>query len=324
MKKDALAVALDQARALRDHPDEAGLRRALSHKHGWVVAIAAEIVREKALEPLLDDVAAAYGRLFEDAAKRDPSCKGKVACAQALDAASWLRPEPFERGASWQQHEPTWGGTTDTAPPLRATCLFALARIGPSDVWSWLADGLGDANPNVRSAAARAIAWRGDPHVGVPLLRLFCGQGDPEGDGEVLADALIALLQLDGSQIGWVVKRLASEKAGVRQAAALALGEARLTEAFEPLKAALGTADREDRRVLFLAIAMLRHPPATEWLLELARGPDRSEAYATIGALSVQAHDPKVQQALEEIARTKPMLRDAVRRALRGESAGEE
>ena len=59
------------------------------------------------------------------------------------------------------QREPVWGGSEDTAGPLRATAAFALVRMNPRDLVVLLADLLADPDKVARSGAAKALGALG-------------------------------------------------------------------------------------------------------------------------------------------------------------------
>src|SRR5262249_4827612 len=154
---------LEQLAMLRGaSPAEAAppLRKALLDRSNLVVAKAARIAGESLLRELMPDLLAAYGRLFDDPVKRDPQCWGKNAIAKALRERDYGEPAPFRRGARHVQMEPVWGGTQDTAGPLRGICLLALpgcSDIRREHIMRYLVDALAEADPAVRADAARAI-----------------------------------------------------------------------------------------------------------------------------------------------------------------------
>jgi HEAT repeat protein len=304
MPRQTLEQATDGVRALRGAVDpSAGLRQALRHKHGFVVAIAADIVRERELHALAADLVTAYGRFFDDPVKRDPGCRAKARIADALDHLDWPDAEPFVRGVGFVQLEPAWGEPEDTAASLRSRCVFALARIGDPEAMVEIAERLLDRVANVRSAAARAIAFRGDRIAGVPLLRLKIGLGDRDPD--VVADCMSGLLALAPDQFTWVASRLGDPLASVRQSAALALGESRRPEALATLQTWWKTARGDDRQVALLAIAMLRSAAAIDWLLGMVRAGSSADASDAVAALAVYVDDERVARELAQISATR-------------------
>ena len=125
--EDQLA-ALD---ALRQQPAAAAiepLRKALAHRNNYVVARSADLVREFALTDLTAELLSAYDRFFTDPVKTDPQCWAKNALSRALATFEHQEPAVFLRGMRHIQNEPVWGGRSDTAGTLRATCALALVQ----------------------------------------------------------------------------------------------------------------------------------------------------------------------------------------------------
>jgi HEAT repeat protein len=85
----------------------------------------------------------------------------------------------------------------------------------------------------------------------------------------------------------------------VAEAAALALGDSRLEEAFEPLRAAAQRgSSRPLRRTLLLAIALLRREAGIEYLLDLVQNGDDQTSADAIAALAMYEQDAKIQERL--------------------------
>src|SRR5688500_19205429 len=74
-------------------------RKALAHSSGFVVAKAADIVREK---------------------KLDKGCEAKLAIVRALHECEWEEIEVFRKGIRCIQLAGTSGGTIDTGAAVRA------------------------------------------------------------------------------------------------------------------------------------------------------------------------------------------------------------
>ena len=68
------------------------LRQALRTGPGLVVARAAKIVREHALEGFADDLVAAFVRLSADPVMNDPGCLGKLAASRRWTSAVTMTP----------------------------------------------------------------------------------------------------------------------------------------------------------------------------------------------------------------------------------------
>src|SRR5450631_413076 len=130
---------------LRQGPEEAraeALRRALGHRNNFIVAKAADLVRELRLADLEPDLLAAFGRFFDDPVKTDPQCWAKNALSRALAALEDQDEAVFLRGMRHIQMEPVG----EAAPTLRELCAppapffcFNVERPPRRTCWSiWL------------------------------------------------------------------------------------------------------------------------------------------------------------------------------------------
>src|SRR5206468_1311753 len=139
------------------------------------------------------------------------------------------------KAARYVQLEPVWGGTEDSAPPLRAAAVVALARTEGSSSLPLLVDALADPAKDVRIAAALALGAVGTEGAGL-ILRLKVRVGD--GDPDVLSECLGGLLTVDPKEnLAIVTEFLEPSNAAACEASALALGKSRLPEALGPLRA---------------------------------------------------------------------------------------
>jgi HEAT repeat protein len=165
--------------------------------------------------------------------------------------------------------EPVFGGRVDTAADLRGAAALALADTGGRDVLGLLAELLADPEPPVRISAARAVAGHGSG-AGAPLLRLRALV--PDKEPRVVSECLLALLRLDARGERAFVETFLEKADELAEAAALALGESRLPEAFAALRAWLPQAARRGlSRTALLAVASLRRDEALDWLLAIVR-----------------------------------------------------
>src|SRR6478735_3632476 len=98
----------------------AELRDALGDKSNLVVAEAAEIVGERNLTDLVPDLVTAFRRFLVDPVETDKLCRAKIAIAEALNRVEADVEEVYRLGLGHVQPEPCWGGSEDTAAPLRA------------------------------------------------------------------------------------------------------------------------------------------------------------------------------------------------------------
>lgn len=138
-------------------------------------------------------------------------------------------------------------------------------RVTPYDVAKWRAHGsvsaprlvnaLGDVNPDVRAAAASALAEIGGPSV-VGLLTAALG----DTRREVRLAASRAMVRIGEPALQPLIEALRHPEANVREAAAVALGEMRETTGVRPLVKAL--ADTEDlvRRAASVGLTEIGSP----------------------------------------------------------------
>lgn len=103
-------AALD---ALRQQPEEARvepLRKALAHRNNFIVAKAADLVRDFRIAELTPELLAAFDRFFDNPVKIDPQCWAKNGLSRALAALEHQDAEIYLRGMRHIQMEPVWGG----------------------------------------------------------------------------------------------------------------------------------------------------------------------------------------------------------------------
>ena len=304
-RRSSLDDKLAAVKALRDRDPSpevtAELRKALADRSNLVVAAAASIVRDQGLAELAQALESAFHPFLVDPLKTDKLCRAKLAIVEALDKLEHNRDEVFQKAAHHVQLEPVWGGSEDTAAPLRAAAILALARIDGEGLLPLLVDSLVDPRKEVRMASAQALGYHGSDSAAL-LLRLKVRLGD--GEPDVVTECFSGLLSCSPKEyFPLVAGFLEGEDLPVREAAILALGKSRLPEAFEALRDCwnrqLPVVLRE---TLLLAMVMLRLPAATDFLLDLvASGPEAS-ALAALSALKIHAHDPRLRQRIAEVA----------------------
>ena len=215
------------------------LRKALTHRNNYVVAKAAELVRDFNLAQLIPELLTAFDRFFENPVKTDPQCWAKNALSRALSALELQDADVFLRGMRHIQLEPVWGGRSDTAGTLRATCALALVQcrsLTEADLLAHLVDLLTDKDKAVRVEVARAIEQVASPSSALLLrLRAVLGADEPE----VLGACYAGVLRIEGVQaIPWVSRFLATSDDSAAEAA-LAIAGTHTLEGFNVLKAAL-------------------------------------------------------------------------------------
>src|SRR5579863_1524295 len=198
--------------ALRQQPPEASiepLRKALANRNNFIAAKAADLIRILNLSQLTPDLLTAFDRFFEDPIKTDPQCWAKNALSKALAAFEHQDATVFLRGMKHIQPEPSYGGPSDSAGTLRATCALALVQcrsLPEADLLTHLIELLGDKDKSVRAEVLRAIEQIGSPSAAL-LLRLRAildfhvrsrrpGQ-PPEEEPEVLGACYSGILRIE-------------------------------------------------------------------------------------------------------------------------------
>ena len=185
------------------------LRKALVAKNNFIVAKAADLVREFALA-LIPDLLAAFDRFLENPVKSDPQCWAKNAISRALAAMEYQEAEVFLRGMRHIQMEPVWGGQFGHRGTLRATCALALVQcrsVTEPDCWRILSTCARTKKICASRGGTRHRA--GGIDFGALLLRLRATLGADEP--EVLGACYGGVLRIEGvGAIPWVARFLAA------------------------------------------------------------------------------------------------------------------
>ena len=244
------------------------MRKGLGDRSNLVVAAAAAIAGENTLVELARDLEAAFDRFLVNPLKDDKLCRAKIAVVQALDKMEHQGADVFEKAASHVQLEPVWGGTEDSAAPLRAAALIALARIEGSSSLPLLVDAMADPAKDVRIAAALALGYVGTEAAGL-LLRLKARIGDRDPD--VLSECLSGLLAVDPREnLPFVSEFLEpGDAARARRRPSRWASRGCPRRSTRSRRAGRGLIFSELRQQVLLAIAMLRLPAAIDYLMEL-------------------------------------------------------
>lgn len=328
-KLEELMASLNQIRAEPTSEQSlALLHQVVSSKYAVAVAQAAQLVGELELDQCIPELVSAFDRFLIKPQESDPGCRAKQAIAETLYRLQYGDEAPFLKGIRHIQQEPVWGGRVDTAPRLRGTCALGLVRLNYPQVMVELGDLLADPEPEARIGAARAIAYSGDDS-GIPLLRLRVKVGDTSS---VLSECLIALLQLapDGT-LSLIQQLLHAQPASqseadvetaveTAEAAALALPESRLPQAFEILKSWWQqTRDPQLRRTGLLAISTSRQPEAIQFVLHQIGEGGLQDAKDAIKAIGIHAHDSALWQQVVQIVaeRQTPSLEEVLQKVSR-------
>jgi len=284
------------------------LRKALGAKNNFLVAKAADLVREANLAQLMPEMLTAFDRFFDHPTKTDPQCWAKNAISRALAAMELQDANVFLRGMRHIQMEPVWGGQSDTAGTLRATCALALVpcrSLSEADLLAHLVELLADKDKSVRLEVARAVEQVGSTSAALLLrLRAVLGADEPE----VLGACYAGVLRIEGvSAIPWVSRFLESGDDSAAEAA-LAIAASHSVEGFNALRTCLAEArDPWFRSVVLSAIALSRQDAALEFLLDLIRQ-ESLDAEPAIEALLRSMPSAEIIKQIEKLAAGNPRL----------------
>jgi HEAT repeat protein len=300
---DDKLAAIRALRGLTPTPEqEAELRRRIGDRSNPVVASTATIAGEDSLAELARDLEVDFDWFLVAPLKDDKPCRAKLAVVRALDAMEHERPDVFLRAARHVLFEPVWGGVEDSAAPLRAAALVALARAEGTGSLPTLVDAMADPARDVRIAAAVALGAVGSEGAGL-VLRLKARLGDKDPD--VFSECLGGLLAVDPrGNMPLVAGFLDPGNAVACEAAAMALGRSRLPEALDPLKDCCErTHPGELKQHLLLAIAILRRPDAVDFLAGLVATESEPDAFAALSALRIYKDDPRIRERIAGLVR---------------------
>lgn len=270
----------------------AELRRYLGDKNGYLCGEAAGVVEKLELRDLTPELTAAFERLLVDGVANDKGCFGKKRILEALLAFEAEVPSVYLAGVRCVQLEPAFGKPVDAAIPVRTLSAHALVQIDHRDALAEVAPLLADPEALVRAEAARALARSGlDPAAAVLHLKALTGDAEPD----VIEACYEGLLRLAPARyLPFVGAALRGDDEARVEAAALALGESRLREAFPLLRDALGGAGPRERQSIVTALGLLRSDDANAHLLSLVEDGPEALAAAAIEALALHRHDEAI------------------------------
>ncbi len=297
-----LETILAELKAIRDHPtSDASIKRLRAIiKKGVCHAAsrAAEIIRDFELHQLTDDLIAAYPRFQDQPLKRDKGCFAKTRIIDALAQMGIDAEEIYREGIRYRQMEPAWGKPVDAAIELRGLCAMGLVRIGCPDAVLAITELLNDKEGVARADAARALGYSCDERA-IPLLRFKTMIGDEIP--QVITECLSGLLRLNPEAgLPFTRKFLEDPTSARQEAAALALGESRLPEAFGYLKNAYESAEKgTPGSTLLIAIGMLRRDEGIAYLISIVKGGAIREAKDALKALRIYQYDEAIRKRIE-------------------------
>jgi len=281
----------------------AALQPFVADKHFRVVSKAATLAGERSLVDLAPHLLTAYARFLQDPVKRDPNCIAKGAIARALVNLGCDDVDFYLAGICYRQPEPVWGGSADSAIDIRCSCALGLVNTRYSRAIQELTTLLNDSEARARGGAAHAISC-GNPREAEAVLRLKVLVGD--ADAEVIGECFTGMMSIAPLEcLPFVATHLSSDSQGIRDYAALALGESRNPRVIEYLRAAWDASGPcgEFPIVLIRAAALNRTEAAFDWLIAIIETGASRHADAAVEALSVYERNTKlserVKQALE-------------------------
>ena len=304
-------AALDALRAQPEDTRIEPLRKALAQRNNFLVGKAADLVREFRMAQLVPEMLNAFDRFFENAEKTDPQCWAKNSLSRAFAAFEYQDVEVFLRGMRHIQTEPVWGGRSDTAGTLRATCALALVQcrsLTEKDLLEHLVDLFADKDKAARTEVVRAVEQLNSPSASLLLrLRAVLGKDEPE----VLGACYGGVLRIEGLRaIPWVQRFLAAGDDSAAEAA-LAIAGTHSVEGFRVLRECLVHAtDSWWRSVLVSAISLTRQEEALEFLLELVRT-ESLDAEVAIKVILRSVPSPQVINRLERMVEGNSRLQRA-------------
>jgi HEAT repeat protein len=265
-----------------------------------VAAKAAKIAGQSRATEVVPELLAAFHRLMKDPSKLDKGCAATTEIIGALHELDYAEPEVYLFGIHHVQMEGSFGPPVDAAAKLRAISAMALARTPHPDAIDEIVSLLVDEWPEARVGAVRALAVNGGP-AGALLLKLKILTGESEPD--VLAECFSGLLAASPERsLPLIAGFIDSEDVAVAEAALLALGSSRLPKAFELLKATLErTAGGPLRKIVLLAIAMIRSDAAIEFLLALLAECSPAMAKDVMAGLALFRNNEKVRNRVESV-----------------------
>lgn len=301
-KPDPTEQALDRLAVLRNEAASPALahelRAYLKNRSNLVVAKAAKVAGKARVTALVPNLVEAFERLMKNPAKLDKGCAALTEIADALYEMDYVEPEIYLRGIHHVQMEGSFGPPVDAAAKLRAASALGLARTRYPHALDEIVSLLVDSWPQARVGAVRALATNGG-EAGALLLKLKVLSGESEPD--VLAECFSGLLaSAPETSLSLIARYADSEDLAVAEAALLALGSSRLPQALELLAERWKrTAAGHLRKILLVAIAMIRSDAAIEFLLALLPDSSPQTTKEVITALAMFRDNEKVRSNVE-------------------------
>jgi HEAT repeat protein len=303
-KPDPVEQALDRLTVLKNEagspPVVAELKVFLKNRSNLVVAKAAKVACQARATELVPELIAAFHRFMENPSKLDKGCAATTEIVGALYELDHVEPEVYLIGIHHVQMEGSFGPSVDAAAKLRAISALALARTRHAAALDEIVSLLVDEWPEARIGAVRAMAVNGGS-TGALLIKLKILTGEREPD--VLAECFSGLMAAAPERsLPLIAGFIDSEDMSIAEAALLALGSSRLPAALDLLKArSERTVGDPLRKIVLLAIAMIRSDAAIEFLLALLGECTPAMAKDVIAALAFFRNNERVRGLVESV-----------------------
>jgi HEAT repeat protein len=302
-KPDPVEQALDRLAVLKNEAVGPSvvteLKTFLKNRSNLVVARAAKTIGQIHATELAPELVAAFHRLMENPSKLDKGCAAAMEIVSALYELDYVEPEIYLLGIHHVQMEGSFGPPVDAAAKLRGISALGLARTRHPAALDEIVSLLVDEWPEARIGAVRALATNGGS-AGALLLKfkILTGEKDPD----VLVECLSGLLAAAERSLPFVGSLMDSGDTNLAEAALLALGSSRLPGALSLLtskweRAAAGPL----RKIVLMAIAMVRSDAAIEFLLTLLAESTSAIAKDVIAALALFRDNERVRGQVESV-----------------------
>jgi len=281
---------------------------ALADHNNIIVAKAAGICHSQRLTDAIEHLAKGYTWFFEtNQAKRDPGCLAKIAIIKALYELDYRDAAFYRSNLHYTQMEAVWGSSEDTALEIRSTAVLGLVICHEPRVIMEVVELLADKEWPVRAAAVKALGALGSEGAEAVIRAKALGSDKVP---EVIDECFRELLSLNAEEGPEFVARFLEDRdEALRDFAALALGESRLSEAVQILIDAWEGRGifRVSREMLIQGLTLAYKEEAFAFLYEkLESAPDMATRVAVIKALAVYSYDDNIREEVERRVREMP------------------
>ncbi len=252
------------------------------------------------------------------ASPKDPGCGATLAVLDAMRKLHLNDRDGYRAALLCDRLEPVYGGSVDVGAHVRASACSAIVESGDSSAALLLAGTLFERqtstriedDPAARVAAARGLGFSGDTDAVVPLRIKI--ERSPSDRAEVIGECVGSIVRLAGGEaMSWLTAALDHQDPDAAECAVVAVGETRGGDAalrvLRQIRQNLAFHDREERAMI--GFALLRHPAATDDLLEAAADRPLRVALAAAAALHSLRHDPAVAERFERLVDPLPEAR---------------